>query len=109
VLKGFHVNGSSSLSVRKVLVVFQFVSVGCFIVCAGMIYKQLSFIRNKPVGYDREGLVEIRIEENIKDRIKLSLIKDQMIKSGAVTSVTYFSQSLTQGGNVTYSFSWPGK
>ena len=110
VIKGFHAKkGASSLSVRKVLVIFQFVSVACFIICAGMIYQQLSFIRNKPVGYDREGLVEIRIEENLKDKNKLALIKEQMIKSGAATSVTYFSQSLTQGGNVTYGFSWPGK
>jgi putative ABC transport system permease protein len=109
VLKGVNSNGSSSLSVRKVLVVFQFASVACFIICAVMIYRQLHYIQNKPIGYDREGLIELRIEENLKDKRKLAVIKEQIIKSGAATSVTYFSQSLTQGGNVTYDFSWPGK
>eukprot|EP01118_Nematostelium_gracile_P010656 TRINITY_DN3707_c0_g1_i2.p1 TRINITY_DN3707_c0_g1~~TRINITY_DN3707_c0_g1_i2.p1 ORF type:complete len:325 (+),score=57.94 TRINITY_DN3707_c0_g1_i2:12-986(+) len=38
-----------------------------------------------------------------------SLLKTPLLESGAVTSVTYFSRSLNEGGNNTFSVSWPGK
>nr|WP_068890245.1 ABC transporter permease [Pedobacter panaciterrae] len=109
VLKGFTTVGGSSLSVRKVLVVFQFVFAACLIVCTGVIYQQLNFIKNKPIGYDRNGLIEIPVQGNLKGKEKLDLVKDQLLKSGAVTSVTYFSHSLNQSGDATFDFSWPGK
>jgi ABC-type antimicrobial peptide transport system permease subunit len=109
VLKGFAPIGSSSLSVRRVLVVFQFVFAACLIVCTGVIYQQLNFIKNKPIGYNRNGLIEIPVQGNLKGKEKLDLVKDQLLKSGAVTSVTYFSHSLNQFGDATFDFSWPGK
>ncbi|WP_449438164.1 ABC transporter permease [Pedobacter steynii] len=45
VLKGFTLAGSSSLSVRKGLVVFQFVFAACLIVCTIVIYQQLNYIK----------------------------------------------------------------
>jgi putative ABC transport system permease protein len=109
VLKGFTAVGSSSLSIRRILVVFQFVFAACLIVCTGVIYQQLNFIKNKPIGYDRNGLIEIPVQGNLKGKEKLDIVKDQLLKSGAVTSVTYFSHSLNQFGDVTFDFSWPGK
>lgn len=109
VLKGFNVAGGSSISVRKVLVVFQFVFAACLIVCTGVIYQQLSFIKNKPIGYNRNGLIEIPVQGNLKGKEKLDIVKDQLLKSGAVTSVTFFSHSLNQFGDATFDFSWPGK
>ncbi|WP_214225475.1 ABC transporter permease [Pedobacter sp. B4-66] len=109
VLKGFNVAGGSSISVRKVLVVFQFVFAACLIVCTSVIYQQLNFIKNKPVGYDRNGLIELPLLGDLKSKAKMDLAKEQLLKSGAVSSVTYFSQSLNGGGNTTYDFSWPGK
>jgi putative ABC transport system permease protein len=109
VLKGFTAMGRSSLSVRRILVIFQFVFAACLIVCTGVIYQQLNFIKNKPIGYNRNNLIEIPAQGNLKGKQKLDLVKDQLLKSGAVTAVTYFSHSLNQSGDVTTSFSWPGK
>lgn len=109
VLKGFSMAGSSSLSIRKVLVVFQFVFAACLIVCTSVIYQQLNFIKNKPVGYDQNGLIEIPVQGNLKSPGKLDLLKEQLLKTGAVTHVTYFSNSLNEGGNNTFGIDWPGK
>jgi putative ABC transport system permease protein len=109
VLKGFSMAGNSSLSVRRVLVVFQFVFAACLIVCTSVIYQQLNFIKNKPVGYDQNGLIEIPIQGNLKHPEKLALLKEQLLKTGAVTHVTYFSNSLNSGGNNTFGVEWPGK
>jgi len=109
VLKGFSIAGNSSLSIRRVLVVFQFVFAACLIVCTSVIYQQLNFIKNKPVGYDQNGMIEIPIQGNLKHPEKLALLKDQLLKTGAVTHVTYFSNSLNSGGNNTFGVEWPGK
>ncbi|NRF40834.1 ABC transporter permease [Pedobacter foliorum] len=109
VLKGFSIAGNSSLSIRKILVVFQFVFAVCLIVCTSVIYQQLNYIKNKPIGYNRAGLLEIPIQGNLRTESQLMLVKDQLLKSGAVTDVTYFSQSLNDGGNNSSDFNWPGK
>lgn len=110
VLKGFKMAGSNSLSIRQVLVVFQFVFAACLIVCTAVIYQQLNFIKNKPVGYNKNNLVEIQIRGPLlKNEPKLSLFKEQLIKSGTVTGVTFFSRSLSEGGQNTIGVSWPGK
>jgi hypothetical protein len=109
VLKGFTLSGSSSLSVRKGLVIFQFVFAACLIVCTIVIYQQLNYIKNKPIGYNKNNLVEIPIQGNLKTPAKREILKDQLLKSGAVISVTNFSQRLTGGGNNGYDVRWPGK
>lgn len=109
VLKGFSRSGGTSLSIRKVLVVFQFVFASCLIICTSVIYQQLMFIKEKPIGYDRNGLIEIPIEGVLKDASKASLFRDRLLKSGVVSHVSTFSRSLTQGGNNTTSIAWSGK
>lgn len=109
VLKGFSTAGSSSLSVRKALVVFQFVFAASLIICTIVIYQQLNFIKNKPIGYNRASLIEIPVQGNLEGKEKLALLKERLLKTGAVTGVTAFSRSISEGGNNTFSVSWPGK
>ncbi|WP_316821122.1 ABC transporter permease [Pedobacter gandavensis] len=109
VLKGFSRAGGTSLSIRKVLVVFQFVFASCLIVGTAVIYQQLIFIKNKPIGYDKNGLIEIPIEGVLKDRSKIELFRERLLKTGLVSHVSTFSRSLTLGGNNTTSISWSGK
>jgi putative ABC transport system permease protein len=109
VLKGFKASGDSSLSIRRFLVVFQFVFAACLIICTGFVYAQLNYIRNKPVGYDKNNLIELPIQGALNYQGKRQTLKDQLLKSGAVTAVTEFSSTLTDGGNNGYGVSWPGK
>jgi len=109
VLKGFKISGGSSLSIRKFLVVFQFVFAACLIVCTAVIYQQLNYIKNKPIGYNKANLVQISTEGEFSKPEKRAILKDELLKSGAITSFTEYSTSLTGGGNNTYGISWPGK
>ncbi|WP_158795419.1 ABC transporter permease [Pedobacter sp. L105] len=109
VLKGFKTGGGSSLSIRQVLVVFQFSFAACLIVCTAVIYQQLNYIRNKPIGYSKNNLLEIRIDGNLKSKEKLQLLEDQLLTSGAVTHVAHFNQSISEGGMLTWGVDWPGK
>ncbi|SHF25105.1 ABC transporter permease [Pedobacter caeni] len=109
VLKGFNNAGRSSLPVRKILVVLQFGFSICMIISAIIIYGQISFIRNKPLGFDQHNLVQIDRSGELKKYSKTELFKAELLKSGAILSATEMSNGLTNGGNSTSSFEWPGK
>jgi len=109
VLKGFKIKTDSSVSVRKVLVVGQFVFAACLIVCTAVIYQQLNYVKNKPIGYDQSNLIQIAIEGKMHEPGKLELLKNQLLNSGAATQVTFFSSDVTEGGNNTTNIQWEGK
>ncbi|CAM4235840.1 FtsX-like permease family protein [Pedobacter westerhofensis] len=110
VLKGFKMTGSTSLSVRQVLVVFQFVFAACLIICTAVIYQQLNYIKGKSIGYNKNNLIEIPLQGPMRaNEQKMKLLKDQLLKSGAVTDVTFFSRSISEGGHNTFGVSWQGK
>lgn len=109
VLKSFKNKSDSSVSVRKILVVGQFVFATCLIVCTAVIYQQLNYIKNKPIGYDQANLIQIKVEGKMQDEGKLDLLKTQFIKSGATSNLTFFSSDITEGGNNTTDVQWEGK
>lgn len=109
VLKGFKGTGGSSLSVRKTLVIVQFSLSVCMIICAIVIYTQIQFMKNKPLGFDRDGLVQLDIEGEWAKPGKLELFKTELKKAGAIVSATEFASTFTEGGSITGGISWPGK
>lgn len=109
VLKGFGKAGGSSLPVRKILVVFQFVFAACLIICTTVIYQQINYIKDKPIGYDKDNLMEINLLGALQGEGKFKLLKDQLLKTGSVTSVASFSRSINRMGQRAFNISWPGK
>jgi len=60
VLKGRLTSGGRSMTLRSALVVFQFfISIG-LIVGTAIVYDQLSYIRHKRLGYDREQVIVVQ-------------------------------------------------
>src|SRR5690606_37199276 len=98
----------SSLSIRKVLIVFQFVFSSCLIVCTGVIYQQLNYIKNKPIGYNQGNLIQLAAMGDLQTTQKMNLLKEQLIKSGAVKNVSFLSMNIDDGGNNTSDVSWRG-
>jgi putative ABC transport system permease protein len=82
VLKGSLRNKSKKSAVRNILVVFQF-SISVFlIICTGFVYNQMTFIRNKKLGFDKENLMVIPLRgERMKKKAE-SLKKELKNLSG---------------------------
>ncbi|WP_293310839.1 ABC transporter permease [Pedobacter sp. UBA5917] len=108
-LKGINVNTGSGFSIRKVLVVFQFVFAACMIIFTTFIYQQLNYIKNKPIGYDKNNLVQITLQGNLDNEQKLELLKDKLLKSGAASHVTFFNADINSNSRNTSDIYWPGK
>ncbi|WP_231423917.1 ABC transporter permease [Pedobacter sp. Leaf250] len=109
VLKGFSIKTGSAISVRRVLVVFQFVFASCLIVCTAVIFQQLTYIKNKPIGYSQGNLIQMAAMGNLRQTNKIELLKNQLLKSGAAANVSLLSMNIDEGGNNTSSINWPGK
>ncbi|WP_316822770.1 ABC transporter permease [Pedobacter gandavensis] len=109
VLKGFKGNGANSLSIRKILVVVQFSLSVCMIISAIVIYSQIQFMKNKPLGFDSSNLVELDIEGEWVKPAVIARFKEELKKAGAIVHTTEFANSFTESGSITGNIGWPGK
>ncbi len=106
VLKGTFRLHSSTVSLRKGLVVFQFFVATVLILSTIMVYRQIQFILNKNLGMDRENVVCINLEGDMVKNYEP--IKRTLMSSSSIMSVTAGSQNPLSIGNSTSSVSWPG-
>ncbi|WP_231489837.1 ABC transporter permease [Pedobacter sp. Leaf170] len=99
-------NGFLNISLRQVLVVGQFCFAIILIISTLVIYRQIQYIKNKPVGFDVNTLVEIPQDGELKT--KFDLFKTELLKSGAVTSMYQSSVSLSHRGRNFMDVAWDG-
>lgn len=91
---------------RKILVVSQFtISIG-FIICAILIFKQLDFIRSRDLGFDKDYLIRISMQGNL--RRQNQVLKREILKNPEVENVSVTGNKLI-GWWSSSSVSWEGK
>jgi putative ABC transport system permease protein len=104
VLKSSHGTGRSGgqKKFRNALIVFQFGVTIVLLVAAVTIQKQLIFIKNQDIGYNRENVVTVRIwNDESRDNyqtIKRELLKNPQILSAAVANTAPLL--LTEANNI---------
>ena len=108
VLKGSFKSSGWTNGIRKGLVVFQFMISIFLIIGTMLVHKQIRFVKNKNLGYDKENLIYLPVEGDLKE--KLDLFKAKMLENPSVNHVTsasglpIYMNSSTSGG-----FRWEGK
>ena len=108
VLKGIFKAGRFSSLPRKVLVVLQFTVTVTLIIGTVIVYRQIQFTKNRPVGYDRNGLVMILMKSPDFNG-KLDALRNELKNSGAVLEMSESQSPLTEIWNIGGGFSWEGK
>ncbi|WP_285054730.1 ABC transporter permease [Pedobacter ginsengisoli] len=93
------------VNLRQVLVAGQFCFAIMLIIATLVIYKQIQFIKNRPVGYNINLLAEM--PQNGELYGKFELFKEQLLRTGAVLAVNQTSQSMTRVSNWFYGLKWP--
>jgi putative ABC transport system permease protein len=108
VLKGtFKVGRFASLP-RKVLVVFQFTVSMALIIGTAIIYLQVQFSKNRPIGYDRNNLMMISMKTP-EFHDKSELLRNELKTSGAIVEFAQSSSPLTEVWSNVSGFNWQGK
>jgi len=108
VLKGTFKTGKHSGLPRKILVVVQFTVSVAFIIGTVIVMQQINHAKNRPIGYDKEGLVQVpTMSEDFTG--KFELMREEFINSGAVTEMSTSSAPTTNIWSNRSGFEWEGK
>jgi ABC-type antimicrobial peptide transport system permease subunit len=108
VLKGTFRAGRFAAIPRKVLVVVQFTVSVTLIAATMLVYSQIRYAKNRPVGYNREGLLFVKMT-NAAVRSHYQAIEEGLLNTGAVTNVTASESPTTDVWDNRSGFSWEGK
>jgi putative ABC transport system permease protein len=107
VLKSRVVTGRWASLPRRALVVLQFTVSLTLIIGTSIVYRQILYTKDRPVGYSREGLITVDINTpdlgNHRDAIRTGLLQKNL-----ASGVAFSNMSLTNfnDGN---GLDWPGK
>ena len=107
VLKGTFKAAHALVTPRKVLVVVQFTFAIALIICTIIIMQQIEYAQNRESGYDRDNLVYHFLEGDVEKNY--SLIRNELLSSGAATAVSKTSAPITEGWSDSWGYEWKGK
>lgn len=78
---------TSGATVRKVLVVFQFLIAQVLIIGTLIIAGQMDYFRNKPLGFDKEAIIELPLPENKSELIEA--MRARLETNPDITSISF--------------------
>ncbi|MBC3785134.1 ABC transporter permease [Spirosoma utsteinense] len=108
VLKGIFRTNRYAAIPRRVLVGFQFTVSVVLIIGTIIVFRQIEHAKDRPIGYSRQGLIEIKMNTpELASRYEA--IRNDMLTTGAVTDMSESSGSVTVQYGGTTDFSWRTK
>ncbi|MEL7530282.1 MAG: ABC transporter permease [Bacteroidota bacterium] len=107
VLKNQLSNRWSSTNLRRALVVVQFVLSGLLMTSAVIVQQQISYIKHKDLGFDREQVIQLEIPASLAEHSQR--FKSQLLTNPTIESVTGVLQAPIGVGRATDDLTWPGK
>ena len=93
ILRGELTHGIRGARMRKALVVFQFAISVALIVCVGVVYEQMRFLRTADLGFQRENIVMLPADQVVRENWKE--FKQQLISSPYVLNATLSKRAPT--------------
>jgi ABC-type antimicrobial peptide transport system permease subunit len=107
-LKGSTKRAGKSISLRKILILFQFAITIILLVGTISVYKQLDYVRNRKLGYEKEHIVHMPLRGELSQ--KYESMKNYLLKNVDVLNVSIAS-ALPTGSTLSTSGSldWEGK
>jgi ABC-type antimicrobial peptide transport system permease subunit len=108
VLKGTFRAGRYAAMPRKVLVVLQFTVSVTLIIGTITVFRQIQFARNRPVGYNRDGLISLQtINTDIHDHF--DAVRMELKSAGAIEEMAEATSPVTSVWTTNGGFDWKGK
>jgi hypothetical protein len=106
VLRGKIGPGLKDERLRKLLVVTQFVLTISLSICSVMIYRQLEFMKERELGYDRDQQVSISLKGEARNTF--DILKGALLKNHLGMTVTGVGDDLPYFDWGTEAVRWPG-
>ena len=97
VLKGSFVAGTRGVVLRQLLVVSQFVITIVLMIGVVVIYAQMTYVKHKNLGYDKEAMLFIRLNGNADVVANYGAFRNDVLASPFVRAVTASNSLILNG------------
>lgn len=109
VLKGTFKAGRLASLPRKVMVVFQFTISIVLIIGTVVVFQQIQHAKDRPVGFDREGIIHIRVHTEDLSKANYNSVRHDLLSTGVVENMAKSDFPITGGMWTDASLTWEGK
>jgi putative ABC transport system permease protein len=89
---------TQGISLRRGLVVFQFIIAQALIIGTLIIVKQMDYFMNQPLGFDKDAIINVPFRVDSLRISRLGYLKKQLMSVSGVQAVTYSSNTPVENG-----------
>lgn len=97
-LKSKLTSNANGISLRRGLVVFQFVIAQALIIGTLVIVRQMNYFMNQPLGFDKDAIINVPFRVDSLRLSKLGYLKKELLSVNGVQAVTYSSNTPIENG-----------
>jgi ABC-type antimicrobial peptide transport system permease subunit len=108
VLKGTFKAGAFTAIPRRILVIVQFVVSVVLIIATIIVFKQIQFAKDRPVGYNRNGLIMLEMATDDLEK-HFAAFESELNASGAIAAIAEASSPMTDIHNSRSDLTWKEK
>jgi putative ABC transport system permease protein len=108
VLKGTFRVGRFASVPRQVLVVIQFTVSVTLIIGTIIVFRQIQYAKNRPIGYDRNGLITVAMNTPELHE-HYNALREALLQTGSVVDMSTSSSPTTDVNSQNGGFQWEGK
>ena len=107
ILKGIDQRARGQLWARKFLVIAQFSLSIILIIATIIIYKQINFMQNTDLGFDKDNVIYMPLKGNIGKQY--ANFKNELLQESSILSVSAKNSHPLLESDYTTDIEWPGK
>jgi putative ABC transport system permease protein len=93
------VNTAKGISLRRGLVVFQFIIAQALIIGTFIIIQQMNYFMDQPLGFDKDAIVNVPFRVDSAWFSKADYLKQQLLSVNGVQAVTFSSNTPVEDAN----------
>ncbi|HVS93431.1 MAG TPA: ABC transporter permease [Mucilaginibacter sp.] len=102
-LKSKLASNSGGISLRRGLVVFQFIIAQALIIGTLIIVRQMDYFMDQPLGFDKDAVVNVPFRVDTTLMSKMDYLKRQLLATGGVQTVSLNTNTPIENGNDNWS------
>jgi putative ABC transport system permease protein len=108
VLKGHFRTGRLASLPRKAMVVIQFTVSVALIIGTVIVYRQIQFAKDRPLGYNKNGLMYVFVNTPELAKLDYNVLRNELLNTNMVENMSTSASTMSQEGNLSSGFSWDG-
>lgn len=92
-------NTAKGISLRRGLVVFQFIIAQALIIGTLIIVQQMNYFMSQPLGFDKDAIINVPFRIDSLRGSRLDYLKDQLLSVNGVQTVSFSSNTPVEDAN----------